>query len=63
MKGVLVKFIAKVNSGEVVEGSILIVENSDRLSRENVDAALEQLRTLVNAGIEVVTLSDGQRYD
>lgn len=61
-QGALGGFLCAVEGGEVPRGSLLIVESLDRLSREQVLDALEQFRAILKAGIEVVTLSDGQRY-
>lgn len=61
-RGALGTFLAAVEAGEIERGSILIVESLDRLSREDVLSALEQLTALIRAGVEVVTLADGQRY-
>ncbi len=51
-----------IDDGRVEEGSFLIVESLDRLSREAVIDAASQLLKIVNMGITVVTLSDGQEY-
>lgn len=61
-QGALGAFLRAVEAGEVPRGSLLVVESLDRLSREQVLDALEQFRAILKAGIEVVTLSDGQRY-
>jgi DNA invertase Pin-like site-specific DNA recombinase len=61
-KGALGQFLAAVESGSITRGSTLIVESLDRLSRENVLAAFDQLSALIRAGISVVTLQDSQRY-
>lgn len=59
---VLGKFLDHVRSGRVEQGSYLIVESMDRLSREAVMQALPRFIDILNAGIIVVTLSDGQVY-
>ena len=46
----------------VPKGSVLIIENIDRLSRLPPDEATNLIMALVNAGVEVVTLSPEQRY-
>ena len=56
-------FLARVKSGEVEKGSYLLVENFDRLSREEVVDALELFLGLTRSGIVVVTLADGRVYD
>jgi DNA invertase Pin-like site-specific DNA recombinase len=55
--GALAVFLAEVERGDIPKGSVLIIENLDRLSRENPWTALSTLISLVNAGIGVVTLS------
>lgn len=61
-RGALGAFLRVVEAGGVPRGSVLIVESLDRLSREQVLDALEQFRAILKAGVEVLTLSDGQRY-
>src|SRR5262245_43713936 len=52
----LAAFVALVNSGRIAQGSYLIVENLDRLSREDIIPALSLLLDLIQAGIRVVQL-------
>lgn len=56
----LAQFLADVQSGRIVKGSVLIIENLDRLSRENPWDAVPLLCSIVNAGITVVTLSPSE---
>ncbi|ODT75330.1 MAG: hypothetical protein ABS76_34600 [Pelagibacterium sp. SCN 64-44] len=60
--GALRTFLDLVESGEVEQGSYLIIESLDRLSREAVLDAAARLFDLIRAGVTVVTLSDGQEY-
>jgi len=60
--GELAEFIRLANDGRVPKGSVLIIENVDRLSRLPPDKATAIIMELVNAGIEVVTISPEQRY-
>ena len=53
------RFKDQIESNEVY----LLVESLDRLSREKIMTALNQLKAIVEAGIKVVTLADGQTYD
>jgi DNA invertase Pin-like site-specific DNA recombinase len=55
--GALAAFLSEVENGQIPRGSALIIENLDRLSRENPWDAISLLTGLVNAGISVVTLS------
>jgi len=51
-----------VEDGEIPRGTYLLVENLDRLSRDTPYRANRQLGTLIDAGLVVVTLSDGNVY-
>lgn len=62
-KGALGMFLRLVNEGKIAKGSVLLVESLDRLSRQNVDDAFDQFRGLIKAGITIITLSDGMKYD
>jgi DNA invertase Pin-like site-specific DNA recombinase len=52
----LAAFVALVEKGRVARGSYLIVENLDRLSREDIVPALSLLLNLIQNGIRVVQL-------
>ncbi|PJG48593.1 hypothetical protein CAF53_10370 [Sphingobium sp. LB126] len=56
------RFIAACKSGLVPDGSYLIVESLDRLSRMDPHEAQYQLLEIVRSGVAVVTLGDGQEY-
>jgi DNA invertase Pin-like site-specific DNA recombinase len=56
------QFLADIESRRILPGSILIVENVDRLSREDIDDAWELLRGILRAGVDVVTLRPERRY-
>jgi DNA invertase Pin-like site-specific DNA recombinase len=60
--GALGVFLAAVEGGQVPPGSVLVVEGLDRLSRAEPLQAQAQLAQIVNAGITVVTASDGKAY-
>ena len=51
-----------VQQGRIPVGSVLVVEGLDRLSRAEPIQAQAQLAQIVNAGITVVTASDGKQY-
>lgn len=61
--GNLGKFLRLVELGLVPSGSYFLVENCDRLSREDPLTAFETFSTIINAGINVVTTDDGQVYN
>jgi DNA invertase Pin-like site-specific DNA recombinase len=52
----LAAFLALVKSGRIARGSYLIVENLDRLSREDILPALTLVLSLIQSGIRVVQL-------
>lgn len=62
-QGALGVFLRAVEDGQVPTGSVLVVEGLDRLSRAEPLQAQAQLAQIVNAGITVVTASDGREYN
>lgn len=60
--GALGDFLRLSEAGEIPRGSVLIVENLDRLSRERVLDALNLFQSILRTGIEVYTLTDGKHY-
>jgi DNA invertase Pin-like site-specific DNA recombinase len=63
IEGALGQFIEAVDSGRVRPGSYLLVENLDRLSRDKIMPALNRFHSLLEKGINIITLSDGRMYD
>ena len=59
--GALGQFEKQVAAGRIPKGTVLIVENLDRLSREDIVTAQLLLLNLINHGIEIVALSDNER--
>lgn len=62
-QGALGAFLVAVDEGRIPRGSVLIVEGLDRLSRAEPIQAQAQLAQIINAGITVVTASDGREYN
>lgn len=62
VKGTLGVFLKYVDEGKIDKGSYLLVESLDRLSRDKVMDALPVFLSILNAGITIVTLADGQVY-
>ena len=62
-KGALKIFLDAVDDGTVKAGSFLLVENVDRLSREDVVTAQVNFLGLVQQGIKIVTLTDQRLFD
>ena len=61
-RGALARFLRLVEDGYIEPGSYLLVEQFDRLSRQEPMKAIIQLQALLQEDIVVVTLSDGQEY-
>lgn len=63
-KGVLGEFLKAVRGGQIERGSILIVENADRLSREGVEKTLRKIIfELWDFDITLQTLSPEETYE
>lgn len=60
--GALGRFLKAIEEGMVAPGSVLVVENLDRLSRNEPLEGLDLLKTIIKAGVEIVTLHDNRRY-
>ncbi|KEZ00051.1 recombinase [Sphingomonas sp. BHC-A] len=60
--GRLADFLEAVKVGLVPQGSVLLVEQLDRLSRLVPRKAMRVLEDIVEAGVSVVTLNDGREY-
>ena len=56
-------FINAIDEGKVQQGSILLIESLDRLSRQKISDAHESLKSIINKGVNVVTLNDNTIYD
>ncbi|HVK19234.1 MAG TPA: recombinase family protein, partial [Fimbriiglobus sp.] len=57
------EFLGHVKSGRVPKGSYLVMENLDRLSREEEVVALNLFTSILVAGIKIVTLTPDEVYD
>lgn len=62
-QGALGTFLRAIDEDRIAPGSVLIVEGLDRLSRAEPIQAQAQLAQIVNAGLTVVTASDGREYN
>lgn len=57
----LKRFLELVEKGVVKSGSVLIVERLDRLSRKEIDVALQLFLRIIQAGVDIATFdSEGQ---
>lgn len=50
-EGTLADFLALVKSGKVPRGTVLVVENQDRLSRDQVNNTLQLFNQIVSSGV------------
>ncbi|MBM4873263.1 recombinase family protein [Vibrio parahaemolyticus] len=57
------KFLSALSQGRINEGSYLLVESLDRLSRAKVQTALRQMLNIIDLGVKIVTLMDNRIYD
>lgn len=62
-KGALGQFLKACDDGQVPEGSYLLVESLDRVSRQSPWDALPVFQQIINEGVTIVTLFDGKTYD
>lgn len=60
--GALGAFVKLAEEGRVPAGSILVVESLDRITRTEISKAVALFLRIIESGIEIVTLADGQRY-
>lgn len=63
IRGKMGQMIKRVASGDLGKGDIILVEMIDRMSREEVLVAWDQLRVFTNAGVTIITVFDGTRLD
>jgi DNA invertase Pin-like site-specific DNA recombinase len=61
-KGALGVFLKAVEDGVVAKGSYLLIENADRLSRDEITNSMPVFLEIINAGVVVVTLTNGEVY-
>jgi len=60
--GAFSRFLGLVMTGHIEPGSYLLVEQFDRLSRQEPMKALTQFNSLLQEDIIIVTLNDGKEY-
>jgi DNA invertase Pin-like site-specific DNA recombinase len=60
--GALGQFLEAVHKGYVPKGSYLLIENIDRLSRDDILEAQTLFQQLILSGINLVTLANGETY-
>jgi DNA invertase Pin-like site-specific DNA recombinase len=55
-------FLERIEQGDVVPGSYLLVDSFDRLTRQEIMEAIGLLTRITTAGVTVVTLNDEREY-
>ena len=60
--GRLAAFLDAIESGAIPKGAVLLVENLDRISRDKYRKGRNILEGIIEAGVDVVTLSNKKRY-
>lgn len=60
--GALAKFLAAVDDGYIPNNAYLYVESLDRITRDEIDIALELFMGILRRGITIVTGMDGKVY-
>jgi DNA invertase Pin-like site-specific DNA recombinase len=61
-KGQFGEFLRVAEAGKLPENTVLLVENLDRISRQQPDQALALFLRVVHLGIGIVTLTDNQKH-
>jgi DNA invertase Pin-like site-specific DNA recombinase len=60
-EGEFAKFLHLLEIGEIEKGSILVVENLDRMSRDHPKVALRLWLSILEQGVEIVTLEPDEK--
>lgn len=61
--GALKKFLINIESGIIDQGSYLLIESIDRITRDEILAALDIFLKIIKSGITLVTLVDEKIYN
>lgn len=61
--GVLASILKVVKAGALPQGSYLLIENLDRLTREEVFDAVDLVMGIIKSGLTIVTLDDDREYN
>ncbi len=61
--GALGAFLKEIEANNIQQGSYLLVESIDRISRDKVSIALELFLSILRKGIVIVTLNDEMKYE
>ena len=60
--GALAELLGKVQSGKIPRGTVLLIEDLDRLTRTGLTVAVPLLLTILASGLDIVTLQDGKHW-
>jgi DNA invertase Pin-like site-specific DNA recombinase len=60
--GALKAFLEGVEQGDIPQGSYLLVESLDRVSRDQIIAAQSLFLGIIDAGVTLVTLTDNKAF-
>ena len=60
--GSLATLLSMLQSGNIPPGSLLLIENLDRLTRTDLTVAVPLLLSLLAAGLDIVTLQDRKKW-
>jgi len=55
-------FLSLVEGGKIERGSVLLIEHLDRFTRQDPITGLNLIQRIINNGVDIVTLMDGERY-
>jgi len=61
-EGALGEFLAVAKAGRIERGAYLLIESLDRLSRQEIRKSLALFLSIIDAGINIVTLTDDRVY-
>lgn len=61
-QGALANLLQDIDSGRIPSDVTIIIESLDRLTRMEVERAMNLLLSIVERGVTIVTLMDGQEY-
>lgn len=63
LSGALANFLNRLEAGQIPEGSYLLIESFDRLSRERMTSGLNTVLTILRKKIKIITTDDLKLYD
>lgn len=63
IRGKMGALLKRALNGDLGQGDIILVEVIDRMSRERVMKAWDQLRVFTNAGVTIITVADGSKLN